>query len=95
MSGDLFILPARCSNQLRTAIDDQKQRPVAAEMFDQLAGRYPNLGRLFAALAVELRLATLADEETLRQLAAEHHDGLPDPPLPEDTGDAWRPDDVT
>jgi hypothetical protein len=91
----LFITTGRrMTRQLQDALDGlgESRRTVAAA-FDQVADSGTPLAPIYRAMALELRLAEMAERDTLDRLTAEHHDGLPDgPPLPRPSGPVWHAD---
>ena len=96
MSGPLFTTTGRrMTRALQDALDGLgESRRIVAEAFDRVADSGSPLGPVYRAMALELRLAEMAERDTLDRLTTEHHDGLPDGALPEASGPAWWPDDV-
>jgi len=73
---------------LQDAIDGLPNRELVIKAFSERGEKGGAMGDLYAALALEVRLAALRDEDYFRRLAQERQDEMPEPPLPEATGPA-------
>lgn len=92
MSDIVTTTGRRMSRALQDAIDNQPDRRVAAEVFSELAeaSTTTTLRPLYAALALELRLAELREQDVLHRLAVDAAEGPDDPrhPIPPASGPA-------
>lgn len=86
MSDIITTTGRKMTTALQDAIDGLPDRELAIRAFTHREQQGDAMGRLYAALALELRLAALRDQDTFTRLEQERFDDIPEPPLPQATG---------